>query len=269
MNSIVSSRRKCSAVLAAGAGAAVCLTGGGPAAGAVNHGFVSSLNGGQKSFTVGVTATNANIFPSLHATLGKVGAGLRFYIPYRNFATTPTGTQVTSRLGYVATDGVVPGIYVVDAFSVNAPIGPLWPHFFRWGYVPAIAGTKYFGVKYPVSLTDYRYGWVSVTSAAGNKIVFDQWSFNSTSNGSIFTLADCVTTRKLDLSDGRAKLHWGNANEEGVARYEVQAKDASGAWKAVDSSAPGESRYSATVAKDAACRLVVEMVDGATHEVAF
>ena len=82
-------------------------------------------------------------------------------------------------------------------------------------------------------------------------------------------LSDSVTTRKLDLSDGRAKLHWANTNEDGVARYEVQAKDASGAWRAVDSSAPGESRYSATVAKDATCRLVVEMVDGKTHEANF
>ena len=66
-----------------------------------------------------------------------------------------------------------------------------------------------------------------------------------------------------------AKLHWTNDNEDGVARYEVQAKDGAGEWAAVDSDVPGEGSYAAKVSADAVCRLVVENIDGSTDEIDF
>jgi hypothetical protein len=142
--------------------------------------------------------------------------------------------------------------------------------YIDWGFVPHSQSTKYFGVSFPVSLTAYDYGWVGVTSTSANgmSISFNKWAYDNT-GAPIMTLADTVTTRKMTLSDGRVKLHWTNANEDGIARYEVQTKDASGAWKAVDSDAPGVGKYGATVAKDAQCKIVVEKVDGTTEEVAF
>ena len=99
-------------------------------------------------------------------------------------------------------------------------------------------------------------------------MTLDQWGYENT-GASIHTLAGSVTARKLGLADGREKLVWSNANEEGVARYEVQTKDAAGQWHAVSSEAPGAGMYSMAVPAGAECRVVVEKVDGTAEHIAF
>jgi hypothetical protein len=73
----------------------------------------------------------------------------------------------------------------------------------------------------------------------------------------------------LVLTNGQEKLHWSNDSEDGVARYEVQSQDASGAWTAADSDVPGSGSYSTKIDSGKTCRLVVEMTDGPTKEIAF
>ncbi len=255
MKNTSSSKRKCSAMLAAGAGVAVCVTGGGAVYAATGN--IADSNGGNAVFPATVNMKAFGSLASFNVLLygGKVAM-----------------TGATSRVGY---PGVNPTMVPVTVqpyaqmlnggVAVSAGIPNAFWHVF---YIPAGVSNKYLGVTFEVG-PNTRYGWIHVVSTTLSNITFDKWGSNTLDANVINTLSDSVTMHKLDLSDGRAKLHWANTNEDGVARYEVQAKDASGAWRAVDSSAPGESRYSATVAKDATCRLVVEMVDGKTHEVSF
>lgn len=113
-----------------------------------------------------------------------------------------------------------------------------------------------------------RYGWLHIVSHfAPQQIQIDTWGYNQT-GGNIRTLSDTVTAKKLALSDGRLKLNWTSKNEQGVARYEVQARDAAGQWASLDSDAPGAGRYSTTVAPGV-YRLVVEKVDGTVEVMAF
>ncbi len=260
MKSTSSSKRKCSAVLAAGAGVAVCVTGGGAVYAATGN--IAASNGGNALFPAGV---NMKAFGSLASFNVQIFGGKVAMI------------CVTMTLGdpFLGTPGVNPVTVAIPAPYVrmlNAGVAVsagLVNGFHYDGYIPAgVADGKYIGVTFEVG-PNTRYGWIHVVSATLTNVTFDKWGSNTLDANVINTLSDSVTMRKLDLSDGRAKLHWANTNEDGVARYEVQTKDASGAWRAVDSSAPGESRYSATVAKDATCRLVVEMVDGKTHEATF
>ena len=131
--------------------------------------------------------------------------------------------------------------------------------------MPAGGPDKYIKIRFNDG-TQY-YGW-SQFQLSGNTFLFGAWSY-APEGSNIPTLADSVTAQKLGLADGREKLVWSNANEDGVARYEVQAKDASGAWNAVSSEAPGAGMYSMAAPKGAQCRVVVEKVDGSTEHIAF
>lgn len=135
---------------------------------------------------------------------------------------------------------------------------------------PSNTVNKYFAVRF--NSGGNKYGWVHVQSPSsdGSWLKVTRWGYNDQVGGTITTLADSISARQLSLSDGRVKLYWANANEDGIARYEVQTKDAvAGAWKAVRSDAVGAGAYSATVPSNAEYRVVVEKVDGTTEEVAF
>ncbi len=265
MKNTTSSKRKCSAMLAAGAGAAVWLTTQGANASVVT-GNVSTLNTGNKTFVVGTGVVNVHPLPpnliadaaiafdSVHVWMELGGAlfwnGTGFTTVWANFKLAAGG--------YIA------------ALSAHVTVDGAMTNLAQTAFMPPSQSDKYFAVRYGLTPSTYGYAWINVvsTSSDAKTIVFGKWAYEN-SGAAIKTLADSVTTQQLKLSDGQVKLHWANANEDGVARYEVQAKDASGAWKAVDSSTPGESRYSATVAGGSTCRLVVEKVDGATQEINF
>lgn len=129
------------------------------------------------------------------------------------------------------------------------------------------ATNKYFAFSFEDSGT--KFGWVHVIDATDIGFLrIDTWAYNTLGNP-IKTLSDSVTTSRLALTDGKEKLHWSNDNEDGVARYELQSQDASGAWQAAGSDVPGSGSYSAKVDSGKTCRLVVEMTDGSTKEIDF
>jgi hypothetical protein len=248
--------RKCSALLAAGTGAAVCLTGGSPAH-AVN-GMVSASNAGNSTFAVGSSVLDyANVFGSkasfpiyqfttqaLHKNLGPV---LGHPSTFLTFRTTGTGSVAT--------------------WSASVTIGSMLGS--PDSVARALNGTtnKYIAAQFPDSGT--KYGWIHVVGSTYlGGIQLDVWSYNN-SGGTIKTLSESVSTSRLALTDGQEKLHWSNDNEDGVARYEVQSKDALGSWQAADSDVPGSGSYSAKVDSGKTCRLVVEMTDGTTKEIDF
>ncbi len=247
------SNRKCSAILAAGAGVAVCLTGGGAKAGFVS-GSIKGTNGGQSVFAVG------------HNSLYACSKGAMWNLAYGSG--TSNRINFSSQLGGGQLNGTA-GAYAVAhnaGVAVNAAMGG----FADLRRVPDNVADKFFAVKFGSLGGELRYGWLHVVSsnAGGSSIQIDRWGYENT-GATCKTLSESVTTQKLGLSDGHTKVCWTNTNEDGIARYEVQAKDASGAWKAVDSSTPGEGHYAATVAGGSQCRLVVEKVDGATQQINF
>ncbi len=128
--------------------------------------------------------------------------------------------------------------------------------------------TAYAGIRFKKGGVPY-YGWLHIESSSFNHVTVDKWAYKDEASGTIMTLSDSVTTRKTGLTDGRVKLHWTNANEDGVARYEVQAKNAAGTRQALDSDTPGEGRYTAKANGAAECRLVIEQIDGTREEVEF
>ncbi len=247
--------RECSAMLAAAAGAVVCLTGGGA---------VQAVSG------------------SINASNGRVSFDYSSYPVFKVFGSRATFSIWTSSsmdikpIGGNGTELLMSAMNTnVRKFAAGAPIssaiGGVWggaqtspPHQGHGTLLPPVSD-EYFAVRF----TDggIRYGWVHVVNATNMMIQLDTWGYDT--DGNITTLSDSVTTRKLPLADGKVKVHWTNANEDGVSRYEVQAKDASGEWQAIDSDTPGEGVYAAKVDNDAECRLVVEMVDGTTEEVEF
>ncbi len=246
-------RRECSAILVAGAGAAVCLTGGGAA-----HAVSGSINASNGRVTFDT---------STYRTFKVFASKASFYIyTSSSMDIEPAGTNTTEVLMY-GTD--------VRKFAagvlINSGIGGVWgggqtspPHQGHGTLLPPVSD-KYFAVRFTSG--GLQHGWVHVVTASDTSIQLDTWGYDG--DGNITTLSDSLTTRKLPLADGRVKVHWSNANEDGVARYEVQAKDASGEWQAVDSVPPGEGAYAAKVDSGAECRLVVEKVDGETEEVEF
>ena len=237
--------KKCSALLAASAGAAVCLTG----------------SGAHAAFIMGnMTATNADNtfgFGDIHYCFdGKA------YWHWQNW--TATGLANSWPPGSTYPERVSGG----DSHIRMRGAGETLNSANFWGAttLPAGISDQYFGVQFEDG--GVRYGWVHVVSSTASSAVMDTWGYENT-GASVKTLADSVTARKLGLSDGRTQLHWTNANEDGVARYEVQAKDASGVWNAVSSEAPGAGMYSFAVPKGSECRVVVEKVDGTAENVAF
>ncbi len=248
MNTKKRFNRKCSALLAAGAGAAVCLSGGGAANAAIVTGNPLGSKLGLTAFPVSyhMRAFTSKVTWSMHNRGGSL-------IEFRSFAGSPlvNGTGGASIAMHNA--DVTIGTGMSNGFGNDLD-------------VPTSVTNKYIAVQFQDGGT--RYGWLRVPtmSNGGKTIHIDLWGYEN-AGATIKTLAESVVTQQLALSDGRVKLHWTNANEDGVARYEVQSKDASGEWQAVDSDTPGEGHYSATVAKDAQCRLVVEKVDGTTEAI--
>lgn len=246
-------KRKSSAVLTACAGAAVCLTGGG-----VAQAVTGSINASNGRVSFGYS-----IYPIFRAFGGKVSFNI-FSSTLMDFE--PIGNKTTQVLMYVTS---------IRKFSagvlITSAMGGVWggartfPPHLGHGSLHAPVSDKYFAVRFTEGTL--RYGWVHVVSASDTLLQLDTWGYDT--DGNITTLSGSVTTRRLGHSDGKITLCWANANEDGVARYEVQAKDASGVWRAVDSGLPGEGVYTAKGDSDAEYRLVIEKVDGTTEETGF
>lgn len=247
-----SATRKCSALLAAGAGATVCLTGCGTAHAAFLSGSISASNAGK---TVFVAEDHLKAFGS-QVEWRLVGAGTNLDFSFMVGQPYLHGT---------ATPASVPFEPLNAGVTINTTLGNWNDH----RLAPLGLSNKYAAVRFRVVPTAW-FGWLHfvATDAGGASITVDKWGYEST-GASCKTLSDSVATQRLGLSDGHIALHWTNANEDGVARYEVQTTNASGAWQAVDSCTPGAGHYAVNVPEDAACRLVVERVDGTSEEVAF
>ncbi len=254
--------RKCSAILAAGAGAAVCLTSAGTAHAAIVTGNISASNGGT-SFS-GTTVFGSNGKSYLKAFGDQVSWRLRTDSPGARFSWMKNFPQINGVSAATVNGCLLAGHNADLTVSAGMANG-----FGQNRKIPASVSNKYMAVRFRDTNLDYYHGWMHIVTGSNNTISFDKWGYQGTIEGSIKTLSDSVTTRKLALSDGQTKLHWANENEDGVARYEVQAKDAAGQWQAVDSNTPGDGAYAAKVDSDAECRLVVERVDGDTEEFAF
>ena len=242
---------KCSVLLAAGAGASVCLTGGGAFAAKIT-GAISASNAGR---TVFAASNSLKLFNAKVNGMFLPESTHDNRIWFWGGAINLNGTALNSN-AYIA------------MHSAGVAISNGMAHSFVAKKVPANVSDRYMAIRFADS--GDRFGWVHVhsTNAGRTQIVLDTWGYED-SGASIHTLGESVTAKKLGLSDGRAKLMWSNANEDGIARYEAQTKDASGAWTAVSSDAAGAGHYSATVPAGATCRIVVEKVDGATEEIGF
>ncbi len=254
MKSKKSRKRKCSALLAAGAGAAVCLSGG------AGHATI-------QSGTITGSNTKATF---IRGTIKIFGSQASFYMNSSFYSMGISGffPAWIDAGGYLGTAKFPrAGTNVMDlAGDVDLP-GAL--NFQDDGVLKSSVSNKYLGVRFNASGT--KYGWLVYSTGAvgsGHDLALSSWGYQD-DGGSIKTLSDSVSTHKLALSGSSTKLHWTNDNEDGVARYEVQTQDASGEWQAIDSDTPGEGVYAAKVDSDAQCRLVVEKVDGTTEEVKF
>jgi hypothetical protein len=201
------------------------------------------------------SATASTVF-NLFSSKGGVG----FYLN----GTVPAFTDAGGNLMFhkTASGTSIPMAVLSSGVTVSAGLGA----FQSAALNPSGVSNKYYAMSFNDSGT--KYGWVHVVSSTGNILIMDLWSYNA-AGGTIKTLSDSVTTSRLALTGGKEKLHWSNDNEDGVARYEVQSKDASGAWQAADSDVPGSSSYSAKIDSGKTCRLVVEMTDGSTKEIDF
>ena len=230
--------RKCSTLLAASASAAVCLTGG--------HAFAASGTYGGKL----MDKTGFHSFFS-----GKI------HLAFSNTRLVALKSSVTQFLT-VATGT----IRVLGSGSTCKTLtaANVW---FGSGFLPFVEN-KYIAIRFNDG-GGFKYGWTEFTCNSAASCKLYSWSYNNTVGGAIKTLSESVTAKKLPLLDGRTKLVWSNTNEDGIARYEAQTKDASGVWTTVSSDAAGAGSYSATVPAGATYRIVVEKVDGATEEIGF
>lgn len=245
--------RKCSPALLAATGAAMCITGGGPAR--ATTGTIKASNAGQSVFSSGDKPYG---FGGIARWFLWTSGG-RAYFSERPATGRPflNGTLTNGQCDLVFHPaGVVVSAGLAHGFN---DIRFLVPN----------VSDKYIAVNFRVGV-DERYGWVHVisTNASATQITMDKWGYNAT-GGSIETLDASVAVKKLALSDGQVKLCWSNANEQGVARYVVEVQRDGGAWSEVDSSAPGAGNYAAKVEEGATCRLAIERVDGATEHLAF
>lgn len=234
-----------SPIHAAAAGVAVCLSAG-TAQGV--SGNVAASNGA----TVFAAVPSANAPFKLFGSLANLKVEIYNSVtPYLSNATALPA--IASAGGYVNHVGA--GVNV-------SPMG-----FYGFVKMRASQANNYIGVHF--STAPVKFGWVHCvsTSSNGRQLQIDTWSYNA-SGGGIKTLGESISAKQIALTDGRAKLSWSNANEAGVARYEVQAKGADGAWAAMDSSTPGDGSYCATF-KAGAYRLLVENSDGSAREIAF
>lgn len=245
--------RKCSPALLAATGAAMCITGGGLAR--ATTGTIKASNAGQSVFGSG---DRPDAFGSLAEWWLATTGGIVY------FSERPS-------IGRPFLNGTLTfGQCDLVFHSAGVMISAGMPHGFNdiRLLVPNVSD-KYIAVNFRVG-TDERYGWVHVvsTNASATQITMDKWGYNA-SGGTIETLDESVTVKKLALSGGQVKLHWTNANEQGVARYAVEAQREDGTWAEVDSDTPGAGSYATKVEEGGACRLSVERVDGTTERIAF
>ena len=247
--------RKCAATLAAAAGAAICLSA--PTAMATSGSFKD---------------TNTNL--SVVQTQGfwrLFGSKVRFYV-----FTSSTRIQIQK---VPLTNGGASFLFNETAFpyvklhNAGVTVSPgMAGTFSGFASISTNQSDKYIACTF-LDGGVTRNAWIHIISSApgGDSVTIHEWSYNDSLDGSgtIKTLSSAIVTKKLALTDGTVKLLWTNKNEDGVARYQIQAKDADGSWRAVDSDAAGDGRYSVKTAPADAYRLVVETIDGATEEVAF
>lgn len=254
MHKETSLNRKCSVLLAAGTGVAVCLTGGGVQSAKVT-GNIKASNGGVSAFAAGVKifAFNYNV-SWLMTSAGESRMRFSLYAPKSGKL---NGTAGAARVFCAAHNA---GVTISNGMAHG---------FFDYQNIPSSVSNKYFAVQFKDDV-NARYGWLHVVSsnAEGKSVTLDKWGYEN-SGASIKTAAESVSTQKLVISGNRVQLRWANKNEDGVARYEVQSQGAAGDWKAVSSNTPGDATYGVSVPQGARCRLVVEMVDGATSTVDF
>jgi hypothetical protein len=234
--------RKCSPFLAAGLGAAICLTGGGAWAGS---GTIKQSNAGS----IFSNSSSFSVFSHrfrLHVNTNLVGLAL-----------TQVGNDgsigaSTAQAAYLHDAGVT-----VDA-GMN---------FETYAYVlSGQADNKYLAITFDAPR---NFGWVQVVTSDSSSITISNWGFNDTAGGSIKTVSDRPFLTKLPLSGGTSLLSWGQLDEQGVARYEVQQAVPGDAWVAVHAEQPGAQQYQFVPFGESACRLVVERVDGTTEAMGF
>ncbi len=254
--------RKCSAILAAGAGVAVCLSSG------EANAVLGTLTGTKANFTAVHTTT------SNHAGTIVLNEGytpeIRFGVVYYYWGATSQSFVINATAtNTVRAERTGTGAGKLELFSLGESIG--LGDFGNPGVGCDADNLPLGAKKYVVYYfgNPKKYGWMEVTASGAKNISIGKWSFENSVGEGIKTLAGSITARKLALSGNGAKLYWSNDNEDGVARYEVQAKDVAGEWQAVDSDTPGQGRYGATVAGEAEYRLVVERIDGTTEEATF
>ena len=260
--------RKCSALLAAGTGAAVCLGSGhfsGTAEAAISTGrFRDSNAGGTATGTAswqdGPTFTAQAFNNGALTWLVTTNLGSLFFHPVN---AGPTQMQIEGPGG--GNHPVNPGVSITSGLAWQSTIFMGSGTNFNDGGNP-----KYFMVRFTTNGgANWNYGWWRMRFYSIANVLVKDWGFENNVDTTLLTLSDTLVTRKLSLVDGKAKLHWTNKNEDGVSRYEVQKRDAAGEWREVDSDTPGDGRYTAKVAGEGEYRLVVEKVDGTTAAVDF
>ncbi len=228
------------AFLAAGVGAAVCLSASeasatsGTKGPVVGSGSSAVLFGGQVHIK---NLGSNNLKVSLHT------AGVR--------ATRTSGKLVIFEGGYSLKSNSWWQKANVDAAVGNTP-------------------ARYIGIRF-VSAGELHYGWSrfwTEEGTGGRTFHFGEWSYNDTAYYPIRTLGESIRASRLTLSGGKAFLHFVNANEEGVASYAIEVEK-DGGWEKVIGFAPGDGHYSFEAGAGAAHRLVTEWVDGTISLVAF
>ena len=237
----ITNTRKCSALLSVGAGIAVCLAG---------------------SDALAVSGTGNNIIAN--STAAELGGKIQIRNVFSGSSIKCVGANAT-RLGGVGDS--FSRVLAIYAAGVNCNTAQRFSgQNASWMVINAGGADKYIKIKFTESGTT-KYGW-SQFRRNGSTFEFGAWSYNNT-GANIKTLAESIVLKKLSLNKDTAKLHWTNANEEGVTRYEVQQKDSAGLWKKFQQMTPGEGSYSLSTAADAVCRLVVEHTDGSQETIDF
>ncbi len=236
--------RKCSVMLAAGMGAAVCLT-----SSSAKAAKISGADGNDISFLNTATEFGGKImilnrdvhFPEEFYFWPRGSKDTRFAGSWDSICTYHEGSSCKTAIEWLRTG---------------------WPR---------MGGPDRF-IKVRFNEGGLKYGWIQyqkVGTGDETTFVMGAWAYENNVDGAIKTLAGSIEANTLFLSDGTTKLIWSNANEDGVSRYEAQMKNASGAWTTVSSDAAGAGSYSATVPAGSTCRIVVEKVDGAVEEIGF
>ncbi|MGR3178857.1 MAG: hypothetical protein ACUZ8E_12460, partial [Candidatus Anammoxibacter sp.] len=140
------------------------------------------------------------------------------------------------------------------------------------GFMPDNLSNRYLAVKFDegASPTNSRlFGWIKVSSGAGGKTAtVHSWGYQN-DGGKIFTVADNFSSTVLNLSSGKNRIVWNAESEDGIARYDVERKEA-GKWITISAEIPagnneGLAQYSYVdnnLNKDAEYRVAAIKVNG-------